>query len=73
MTAQHLDLLSKKEIEDLTGYQRADKQAEVLYKHNIFYVLRRDGSLAVTLYAVHNPAPYKMEPKTSRINLDAIK
>jgi hypothetical protein len=34
MTAQHLDLLSKKEIEDLTGYQRADKQASIQWAQN---------------------------------------
>lgn len=72
MTAQLLDLLSESEIVELTGYERTDKQAQVLQQHGIFYVQRRDGSLAVTLHAVHNPAPYKPQPKGSRINLDAI-
>ena len=73
MTAQLLDLLSESEIKALTGYERADKQAKVLQEHGIFYVQRRDGTLAVTLHAVHNPAPYKPKPKESRINLEAAK
>jgi len=73
MTAQLLDLLSESELEALTGYQRAGDQARILQQHGIFYVQRKDGSLAVTLHAVHNPAPYKPKPKGSNINLEAAK
>lgn len=72
MTAQLLDLISQEEVIKLTGYEIPKYQAQVLQQHGIFYVERKDGSLAVTLHAVHNPAPWKPKAKKSAINLDAI-
>nr|BDD45193.1 hypothetical protein 1 [Saccharospirillaceae bacterium] len=72
MTALKLDLLTDDELEALTGYMRPREQARVLQRHGIFYVERKDGSLAVTLYAVHNPSYNPSKSTEPRINLDAI-
>lgn len=55
MTTQ-LDLLSEHQLIELTGYQRPTDQMRVLREHGIFYIERRDGTVAVTLHAVHYPS-----------------
>lgn len=51
-----LDLLTKEELEALTGRDRPSAQKRILDKHGIFWIERGDGTLAVTLHAVHHPS-----------------
>lgn len=65
-----LDLLTENDLVALTGYQRAADQMRVLREHGIFYVERRDGTVAVTLHAVHHPSG--QAANDANINFGAI-
>ncbi|MFQ3199195.1 MAG: hypothetical protein ACI8R9_001808 [Paraglaciecola sp.] len=44
----NINFLTETDLVDLTGYKLSRKQAEVLSRHKINYVERRDGKLRVT-------------------------
>lgn len=50
------DLLTDKEVEDITGAKQASKQAKVLSDNGIFYILRANGEVRVTWHHVHYPS-----------------
>ncbi len=49
------DLLTTEEMEQLTGARAASKQAEILDLNGIYYIRRKDRSIAVCWHHVHNP------------------
>jgi hypothetical protein len=51
----NINFLTETDLEDLTGYKLSRKQAEVLSRHKINYVERRDGKLRVTWDQVNQP------------------
>ena len=46
-------LLTEPEMVQLTGARRSHKQAEVLRRHGIRFIERRDGAIATTWEAVN--------------------
>ncbi|MEI8647442.1 DUF4224 domain-containing protein [Paraglaciecola sp. Hal342] len=49
------NFLTDDDLFELTGYKLSRKQAEVLSRHKINYVERRDGKLRVTWDQVNQP------------------
>jgi hypothetical protein len=49
------NFLTDDDLFELTGYKIPSKQAEILCRHNINYVERRDGKLRVTWTQVNKP------------------
>lgn len=48
-------MLTRDEVVDLTGSKQYKGQGEVLSKNGIYYIVRKDKSIRVTVYAVHHP------------------
>jgi len=63
------DLLTKSEIEDITGAKQHSKQAKVLGDNGIYFMLRADGEIRTTWHHVHNPSKLSTlnEPDFSQI------
>jgi hypothetical protein len=64
------DLLSQEDLVDLTGYQLPRKQAEVLARHKINYIQRRDGKLRVTWTQVNAQGAKQSANDESGFNVD---
>jgi len=65
------DLLTENEIEELTGARQSSKQADVLNRNGIYYILRMDKTIRVTWHAVHNPHQ-KITQAVEKPDFDAI-
>lgn len=50
------DLLTKDELEAVTGAKQWSKMAEVLSACGIFYIPKANGEISTTWHHVHNPA-----------------
>jgi hypothetical protein len=64
------DLLTAADLFDLTGYKLPSKQAEVLSRHKINYIERRDGKLRVTWTQVNSPGNRQSANDESGFNAD---
>jgi hypothetical protein len=64
------DLLTQEDLFDLTGYKLSRKQGEVLARHKINYVERRDGKLSVTWTSVNRPGNQQSANDESGFNAD---
>lgn len=49
------DLLTREEMEEITGARQWAKMAKNLSENGIYYILREDGEIRVTWHHVHNP------------------
>jgi hypothetical protein len=49
-------LLTPDDLQELTGAVHAAQQANVLDRHGIFYIRRRDGKIRTTWHHVNHPA-----------------
>jgi len=47
-SALSLDILDHHAIQQLPGYESSAKQAECLSKHNIYYVVGKNGQISTT-------------------------
>ena len=59
------ELLTEEDMQELTGYKMASKQAASLRDHDIPFVTRADGRIRTTWYNVNHPL-------SSRINEDEM-
>ncbi|WP_340610816.1 DUF4224 domain-containing protein [Xenorhabdus bharatensis] len=49
------DIITDKEMEELTGYEHPSKQCQSLAKHGIFFITRQDGKPRTTWTHFNNP------------------
>lgn len=66
----HPDLLTEADLIEITGYKLPRKQAEVLARHKINYIERRDGKLRVTWTQVNTPGNPQSANDESGFNAD---
>ncbi len=50
------DLLTKSEIEQVTGAKQWSKIAEVLASNGIYFIQKANGEIATTWHHIHHPA-----------------
>jgi ribosomal protein L36 len=64
------NFLTPEDLYELTDYKIPSKQAEVLSRHKINYVIRRDGKVRVTWTQVNNPGGQQPANDDSGFNPD---
>ena len=64
--------LTEADIEEMTRFKNYKKQAEVLRKHGIFFITRRDGSLCLTWHHVNNPVINRDDYEEDNFDWEAI-
>lgn len=66
-----MNLLTKEEIETLTGANQNTVQARILAEHGIYYIRRKDKSIITTWYHVNHPR-FRQVANDSEPNFGAL-
>lgn len=63
------NIVTPKELEELTGFKRPAEQANCLRVHKIFYIEGKDGQIRTTWHHVNHPLALNI---SNGINLEAL-